>query len=110
MRYTPDMAEGMKDGDLTRLQRERVLYRRLLELGTQQDIEPFLREALDTRVRSAEVIGERLELPLLGRLPVPPRDLRMRNELVMMGDPRSWGDDPSAFERLTTWWRGASDA
>jgi Mrp family chromosome partitioning ATPase/capsular polysaccharide biosynthesis protein len=52
----------------------------------------FLREALDTRVRSAEVIADRLELPLLGRLPVPPRDLRLRNELVMMGDPR----DPSA--------------
>ena len=29
----------------------------------------FLREALDTRVRSAEEIGERLGLPLIGRLP-----------------------------------------
>jgi capsular exopolysaccharide synthesis family protein len=31
----------------------------------------FLSEALDTRVRSAEELGERLGLPLLGRVPAP---------------------------------------
>ena len=31
----------------------------------------FLREALDTRVRSAEEMGERLGMPLLGHVPRP---------------------------------------
>ena len=47
----------------------------------------FLREALDTRVRSAEEVGEKLGLPLLARVPEPPRKLRNSNRLVMMADP-----------------------
>src|ERR1700736_1685330 len=43
----------------------------------------FLREALDTRVRSSDEVTERLGLPLLARLTEPPRRLRRENELVM---------------------------
>jgi tyrosine-protein kinase len=49
----------------------------------------FLREALDTRIRSSEEIEQRLGLPLLARLPEPPRRLRKRNELVMLTEPQS---------------------
>ena len=44
----------------------------------------FLREALDTRIRTAGEIGQSLDLPLLGRLPEPPRRLRKRDGLVMV--------------------------
>jgi polysaccharide biosynthesis transport protein len=49
----------------------------------------FLREALDTRVRTAEEVGERLGLPLLARLPKPPRRLRGDSGLVMVSEPSS---------------------
>jgi Mrp family chromosome partitioning ATPase len=60
----------------------------------------FLWEALDTRVRSAEEIGERLGLPLLARLPEPPRKLRSRDRLVMLTEPHSVGAE--AFRTLRT--------
>jgi tyrosine-protein kinase len=49
----------------------------------------FLREALDTRIRSSDEIEQRLGLPLLARVPEPPRRLRKRNELVMLAQPQS---------------------
>lgn len=49
----------------------------------------FLWETLDTRVRSSEEIGERLRLPLLARLPEPPRRLQRDNKLVMLEEPSS---------------------
>lgn len=49
----------------------------------------FLREAFDTRVRTAEEIGERLGLPLLGRVPKPPKKLQKDDRLVMLADPTS---------------------
>jgi Mrp family chromosome partitioning ATPase/capsular polysaccharide biosynthesis protein len=49
----------------------------------------FLREALDKRVRSDEEIQAILQLPLLGRLPVPPAALRKADQLVMLEDPQS---------------------
>ena len=49
----------------------------------------FLREALDTRVRSAEEVAERLGLRLLGRLPAPARKLRGENRLTMLVQPQS---------------------
>jgi capsular exopolysaccharide synthesis family protein len=49
----------------------------------------FLREALDTRIRSAEEISARLELPLLGRLSEPSKELRAENTLVMLERPYS---------------------
>ncbi len=60
----------------------------------------FLRDALDTRVRSAEEIGDRLGLPLLARVPEPPRRLRRENRLVMLADPTS--PEAEAFRMLRT--------
>jgi len=47
----------------------------------------FLRETLDTRVRSTRVIADRLRMPLLGRLPRPPRAFRRSPRLVTVTDP-----------------------
>jgi polysaccharide biosynthesis transport protein len=47
----------------------------------------FLWEALDTRLRSGKQIAEVLGLPLLARLPEPPRQLRAINQLAMIDDP-----------------------
>jgi Mrp family chromosome partitioning ATPase/capsular polysaccharide biosynthesis protein len=60
----------------------------------------FLREALDTRVRNAEEISEKLGLPLLSRIPEPPRRLRQNNELVMLKKPS--GQHAEAFRVLRT--------
>jgi non-specific protein-tyrosine kinase len=49
----------------------------------------FLREALDTRVRSAGEVGAALGLPLLARLPAAPRKLSRKDALVMLADPAS---------------------
>ena len=49
----------------------------------------FVREARDTQVRSAEEIQERLGLPLLARLPEPPRNVRKADGLVMLDGPQS---------------------
>ena len=48
----------------------------------------FAREALDTRVRTAEEVGELLGLPLLGRIPEPPRRLRKAAQLMMLTEPQ----------------------
>jgi Mrp family chromosome partitioning ATPase len=60
----------------------------------------FLREALDTRVRSAQEIGERLGLPLLARIPEPPKALRADDKLVMIAEPTSVPAE--AFRMLRT--------
>lgn len=60
----------------------------------------FLWDALDTRVRSAEEIAERLGLTLLGRLPEPPRRLQRKNSLVMLDEPTSV--QAEAFRMLRT--------
>lgn len=50
----------------------------------------FLREALETRARTAEEISARLGgLPLLGRVPGPPKRLRRAGRLVMLEEPAS---------------------
>ena len=54
----------------------------------------FAREALDTRVRSAEELHERLGLPLLARLPEPPRRLRNEDRLVMLEAPEARDAEP----------------
>jgi succinoglycan biosynthesis transport protein ExoP len=59
-----------------------------------------LREALDTRVRSSDEIGERLGLPLLARIPEPPRRLRRGNKLTMQAEPN--GVEAEAFRMLRT--------
>ncbi|TML50082.1 MAG: hypothetical protein E6G21_10135 [Actinobacteria bacterium] len=60
----------------------------------------FLREALDTRVRSAEEIEERLGLPLLARIPEPPRRLRKHDKPVMLADPN--GSQAEIFRLFRT--------
>ena len=60
----------------------------------------FLWEALDTRVRSAKEIGERLGKPLLARLPEPPRRIRSADGLVMLEEPN--GVEAEAFRMLRT--------
>jgi polysaccharide biosynthesis transport protein len=60
----------------------------------------FLRETLDTRVRNAQEIGDRLELPLLGRVPEPPKHLRAENRLSMIDEPS--GLHAEAFRVLRT--------
>ena len=60
----------------------------------------FLREALDTRIRSSEEIEERLGLPLLARVPEPARRLRKDNELVMLAQPH--GPQAETFRLLRT--------
>jgi len=50
----------------------------------------FLWDLLDTRVRSLDTLRNALPgLPILGRLPTPPRALRERGELVMVTAPTS---------------------
>jgi polysaccharide biosynthesis transport protein len=58
----------------------------------------FLWEALDSRVRSAQDIAARLRLPLLGRIPWPPRRGRQSRQLVMLSAPYS--KDAEAFRML----------
>lgn len=60
----------------------------------------FLREAMDTRVRTAEEIAERLGLPLLARLPKPPKRLRGESGLVMLAEPS--GVHAESFRMLRT--------
>lgn len=59
----------------------------------------FLYEALDTRVRTADEIGRGLGgLPLLARLPEPPKSLRKTGELVMLARPG--GSQGEAYRML----------
>jgi succinoglycan biosynthesis transport protein ExoP len=58
----------------------------------------FFRDAVDTRIRSAEEIAARLEVPLLARIPEPPRPLQMTHRLVMLADPN--GTAAEAFRML----------
>ncbi len=58
----------------------------------------FARDAFDTRVRSADDVGDELGVPLLARLPAPRKNLRTTNTLVMMADPR--GHQSEAFRML----------
>ncbi len=60
----------------------------------------FLLDALDTRVRSVDVIEERLGLPLLARLPEPPKALQGGGKLAMIDDPT--GPGAEAFRMLRT--------
>jgi Mrp family chromosome partitioning ATPase/capsular polysaccharide biosynthesis protein len=52
----------------------------------------FAIESLDKRVRHASEIGDGLGLPLLARIPAPPKELSKQDLLVMVAKPR----DPAA--------------
>src|SRR5207253_6974817 len=59
----------------------------------------FLWDLLDTRVRTIDTVRSALRrLPLLGRLPTPPRSLRKHAGPVM--SPASASDDPEPFAIL----------
>lgn len=60
----------------------------------------FAWDALDSRVRSPEEIANVLKLPLLARLPAPPKHLRQYEGLVTLEDPLSPGAE--AFRMLRT--------
>jgi capsular exopolysaccharide synthesis family protein len=60
----------------------------------------FLLDALDTRVRSTRELERRLGLPLLARIPQPPRWASQRRHLVMVADPN--GPEAEAFRVLRT--------
>ena len=60
----------------------------------------LVRNALDTKVRSADDVEERLGLPLLGRLYEPPKSLRNRNALAMIATPDA--PETEAFQLLAT--------
>jgi polysaccharide biosynthesis transport protein len=60
----------------------------------------LLAEALDRRVREEKEIEESLGLPLLARVPRPPRHLRKANQLVMLAEPAS--PESEAFRKLRT--------
>ena len=47
----------------------------------------FVRDALNTRVRTAEEVHERLGVPLLGRIPQLPKRLVSENGLAMLDNP-----------------------
>ncbi|HEY7731492.1 MAG TPA: division plane positioning ATPase MipZ [Gaiellaceae bacterium] len=57
-------------------------------------------DAMDTRIRSGSEVAGRLRLPLLARLPTPPRRLAKRDELVMLAQPT--GTHAEAFRMLRT--------
>jgi tyrosine-protein kinase len=61
----------------------------------------FVREALDTRVRSIETIRKTLGLRLLGRLPAPSRQLRRGESLVMLTAPMSHEAEPFRILRTS---------
>jgi polysaccharide biosynthesis transport protein len=60
----------------------------------------FLREALDTRIRSSNEVGSRLDLPLLARIPSPPKGLQDSSRPVMLEDPS--GVQAESFRMLRT--------
>ena len=54
----------------------------------------FLREALDTKVRTSDEVARKLDLPILARVPGPPRQLRNSNRLAMLADPEGTFAEP----------------
>jgi receptor protein-tyrosine kinase len=60
----------------------------------------FAADAIDTRVRSSDEIAEILEMPILGKIPPAPRDVRRRLRPVMLARPDS--PEAEAFRLLRT--------
>jgi succinoglycan biosynthesis transport protein ExoP len=60
----------------------------------------FLAEALDRRVRNEHEIDDALGIPLLARIPQPPRSLQKTNDLVMLREPV--GAQAETFRKLRT--------
>ena len=60
----------------------------------------FLRDTLDTRVRSSDQVGAELGATMLARVPAPPKRLAAADKLVMIEDPS--GVEAEAFRMLRT--------
>jgi polysaccharide biosynthesis transport protein len=60
----------------------------------------FVRDALNTRVRSAEEVQERLGMPLLGRIPQLPKRLVDQDAVAMLTDPKA--PETEVFRILAT--------
>jgi polysaccharide biosynthesis transport protein len=60
----------------------------------------FLWNSLDTRIRSAEQVKDALGIPLLARIPEPPRRMRRANQMTMLADPNSL--EAESFRMLRT--------
>lgn len=60
----------------------------------------FAADAIDTRVRTSEEIAEILEMPILGKIPPAPREVRRRLRPVMLARPDS--PEAEAFRLLRT--------
>jgi polysaccharide biosynthesis transport protein len=60
----------------------------------------FLAEALDRRVRDEHEIDAVLGVPMLSRIPAPPRALQKTNDLVMLREPS--GAQAETFRKLRT--------
>ena len=60
----------------------------------------FLAEALDRRVRDEHEIDAALGLPMLARIPAPPRSLQKTSDLVMLREPS--GAQAETFRKLRT--------
>jgi succinoglycan biosynthesis transport protein ExoP len=60
----------------------------------------FLRDALDTRIRGADEVARRTGLPLLARIPEPPRKLQREEDLVLFKQPTSV--EAESFRMLRT--------
>jgi polysaccharide biosynthesis transport protein len=54
----------------------------------------LMREAFNTRLRTAEEIGDILALPLLARIPVLPRWMRRSQALAMVAEPHGISGEP----------------
>ena len=60
----------------------------------------FLADALDRHVRTEHELEDELDMPLLARIPKPPRKLQKANELVMLREPG--GIQAETFRKLRT--------
>jgi capsular exopolysaccharide synthesis family protein len=60
----------------------------------------YLRDLLDTRVRSAEEVTDRLRMPLLARVPEPVKELRQAEGLSVLDIPH--GPEAESFRMLRT--------
>lgn len=61
----------------------------------------FLRDALDTRFRTAEGVARRLGLPILAEIPAPPRSLRGSDRLAMLDGPDTIYAEPFRILRTS---------
>ncbi|MDQ3679029.1 MAG: AAA family ATPase [Actinomycetota bacterium] len=97
-------AEVVRDAEIARKLQPRPLTAGVggvllgLLLGTAL---AFLRDSLDTRVRSSDEVAELLGQPLLGRLPEPPERLGKERKLILIEDPEAEDAEPFHFLRST---------